>query len=317
MATRYRTQPRGRGATTRGRNRRYDYQAPATMGGRKTGLGSVSLVSDQQRKLPGTARYSAMVSSYRQAQAAREIAAQRLRDRQRGEANARLAANARAQAMVTQRYGGSQPARPPATTSFGGGGGGGGGGNRVGGGTTGGGTTGGKSSSTTKPKPAPVDDIDTARQKALQDALAAIAAQFGMTDAELKMQLGDLSNYFRQQDEVITEQKDQAKRAAIEDAVRRGIGRSSIYEGNVADVIEQAADAKAQLAQEYGTEATVGKGRAGSRARQIQSALKLLVQQKQTAQTQAKTTSAKGQLDLESLLALIGTGIAGTDFAGV
>jgi hypothetical protein len=116
---------------------------------------------------------------------------------------------------------------------------------------------------------------------------------------------------------VISEESQAAKRAAVEDAVRRGIGRSTIYTGNVEDVVEQEADAKAALAQEYGTSAVLGKGKEGARARQIQSALKLLVQQKQAAETQAKTASAKGQLDLESLLALIGTGISGTNFAQV
>ena len=135
-----------------------------------------------------------------------------------------------------------------------------------------------------------------------------------MTEAELLQQQGQLGNVFKLQQDQIVREEQLAKRAAIEDAVRRGIARSTVYAQNVADVVGQSSKAKSQLAQEYGTKKTTGKQ--GSRARSIESAIKLLKSQKQTAEQEAKSSSAKGQLDLETLLALVGTGISGTNFLG-
>lgn len=140
-------------------------------------------------------------------------------------------------------------------------------------------------------------------------------AQFGMTEAELGMQEGELANVFKLQEKQIAEEKRLAKRAAIEDAVRRGIAQSSLYLQKDTEVTKAAADAISQLEGEYGTK-KVGRKQEGSRARRIQSAKKTLKQQRDAAVAEAKTSSAKGKLDLESLLALIGTGISGTNFVG-
>lgn len=156
--------------------------------------------------------------------------------------------------------------------------------------------------------------VQEARATALQDAIAAIRAQFGMQNADLMRQQGGLGNIFKLQSSEIDRESEQMKRQTIEDAVRRGIGRSSIYAGNMADVIGQEKQARSTLAQEYGTQKTTGK--AGSRARALESAIKLLGQQRLTAEQQAKSQSAKGELDLETLLALVGTGISGTNFLG-
>ena len=187
--------------------------------------------------------------------------------------------------------------------SYGGGGGSGGGG---GGGTSGGGSGSGGANSGDK-------SVTDARTKALNDALAAIAAQYGAEYAQLAADMVGVGNQYRLQTQGIADQKKDARRAAIEDAVRRGIARSSIYEQNDSRVVKEAADAQAQVTGEFGTQDTVGAE--GSRARRIASAMKLLGQQKETAETQAETQSAAGQLDLESLLALIGTGVAGTSLA--
>lgn len=220
--------------------------------------------------------------------------------RAENEEAARVAARARS-GIVPPAYGG------------GGGSGGGYGGGR-GGASGGGGGGGGQGSSTTKPTtpaptPAKEPTIDEARAQALKDALAAIAAEYGFNLADLQAQQGDLSNYFKMALNDVQEQERVARRGAIEDAVRRGIAQSSIYAKNAADVIKEGADTRAELTQEYGGQ--------GSRARQLQSAINLLAQQKQAAETEARTTSAQGELDLETLLALIGTGIQGTNFAGV
>ena len=155
--------------------------------------------------------------------------------------------------------------------------------------------------------------LEEARAKALKDAIAAIGAQYGMQAGEMNLQQTQLGNTWRQQNADIVRQTDQMQRQTTEDAVRRGIGRSSIYAQNMGDVLGEEARAKSQLAQEFGTTKTTGKQ--GTRARQIESAMKLLGQQRAMAIQQAKSQSAKGELDLETLIALIGTGIAGTNFA--
>jgi hypothetical protein len=175
-------------------------------------------------------------------------------------------------------------------------------------------TSGGGGTSTTTPVNPGDDDVDTAREDALQAALDAIAAQYGAKEAELLADLAGVGTQYRLRTQALAKQEEVARRAALEDSVRRGIARSSLAASAQNDITTEVTDTQAQIAGEFGTDDTVGAR--GTRAQSIQSALQLLLQQLQSAETQATSQSQAGEVDLESLLALIGTGINGSNVGG-
>ena len=131
-----------------------------------------------------------------------------------------------------------------------------------------------------------------------------------MEEATLLADLAGLGNTWRTMNYDINQVEKDASRANIENMVRRGIFHSSTRAQEGAKITKAAADQRMKVTEEFGTQSTAKAS--GTKARQIDSALKLLKQQKLTADKRAKAQSAAGQLDLESLLALIGLGVEGT-----
>ena len=155
--------------------------------------------------------------------------------------------------------------------------------------------------------------LEADRAQALKDALAAIGAQFAFERGNLTTQLGSLGNQWTMRNLEIEQQREDERRKMLEVMVQRGIAKSTLTAQGYTDIEEQVQKAKGQNLQQFGTKETAGEH--GTAAQQLQSAIELIVKQRAAAEQQARARAAAGELDLESLLELIGTGVAGSGMA--
>lgn len=129
----------------------------------------------------------------------------------------------------------------------------------------------------------------------LEAALAAIESQYGLTREQLLADQSELGSTYRFLFSNLERQRQAATQGVTGDALQRGILRSGIHQGNVADVEQQFAEQTAQA-----------EAAKQSRLFQINQALAALGPQQALAQAQAASQISGGQLALEQQLAALG-----------
>jgi hypothetical protein len=151
---------------------------------------------------------------------------------------------------------------------------------------------------------APVGDVDVQalnalRASRLQAAIAAIAAQFGLSEAELQAELAAINPGLAQILQLAETQRQTGIEQAEAVAGRRGLQRSGIFAEQVGDV--QAAFANQQA------QATAG---AQSQASGLQNQIASLAQQRAIAEQQARLEADREQFDNDVILALARRGLS-------
>lgn len=129
----------------------------------------------------------------------------------------------------------------------------------------------------------------------LDAALAAIESQYGLTREQLLQDQSELGATYRFLFSNLERQRTAMTQGATGEALQRGILRSGIHQGNIADVEQQYSEQTAQA-----------EAAKQSRLFQINQALAALGPQQALAQAQASSQISGGQLALEQQLAALG-----------
>lgn len=145
------------------------------------------------------------------------------------------------------------------------------------------------------PQGGSVDALRDLTGQELEAALAAIESQYGLTREQLMQDQSELGSTYRFLFSNLERQRQAATQGVTGDALQRGILRSGIHQGNVAEVEQSFSEQTAQA-----------EAAKQSRLFQINQALAALGPQQALAQAQASSQIGGSQLALEQQLAALG-----------
>lgn len=145
----------------------------------------------------------------------------------------------------------------------------------------------------------PVSDIEQLSEEQLAAAIAAIEAEFGLTQSQLEADRTELGARYR----MLRQQLANARRSAIEENQLSFEGRGLLRSGqrlrSDAELLQQFALQQAGLAQEQAAQQA-----------SVEAQLAALGGQQENAIAQAVLEAEAGQLDFETLMAMIQAGLA-------
>lgn len=160
--------------------------------------------------------------------------------------------------------------------------------------------------------PEDLEEMEQLRKDRLDAALEEISAEYGVSEAELQSRLSGIAAEYSSMMENVDAFARQDKQRVTDDAIRRGIGRSGIFAGNMAESLAAIAKERATIEGTYKTpDMTQGPidltamqaGDVGTKAYGIAQQMIALQAAEDAARKKAELESAQEEFDFDAWLA--------------